>query len=59
MTQHSFSVGSKSAERAVADAIGQEMATRRPPTEPVPPRWLELAAQLDDKDDDKRGPKPR
>jgi hypothetical protein len=64
MTQYSFSVGSKSAERAVADAIGQEIAARRPQTEPLPLRWLELTAQLDDKDKDgapadERATKPR
>lgn len=62
MTQYGFSVGSKSPERAIADAIGQEIAARRPPTEAVPPRWLELTAQLDDKDGtpaDERATKPR
>lgn len=43
-----FNVGSRSVERAIADAIGQGIAVRRDNDEGVPQRFAELIARLDE-----------
>lgn len=51
MTSYKFQVGchvgSKSVERAVADAVGHELASHLPQACDLPQRWLEMLAQLD------------
>jgi hypothetical protein len=52
MQMFKFNVGTRSVERAVADAIGQgisqAIASRREKEESVPQRFAELIAHLDD-----------